>query len=75
MNKKGIANLTTLIGLLVFLIVLIVAVIPILSTQINATSTSTNLAGTNIFTISALTPLLLALGGIVTIVYVMFTGA
>lgn len=74
MKRKGVANLATLIGLLVFLIVLIVAVIPIISTQINTTSTSTVLAGTNIFTISALTPLLLALGGLVTVVYVLFQG-
>jgi len=75
MKTKGMASLTTLIGLLVFLLVLIIAAVPIISASINTTSASTNLVGTNIFTISAITPLFLVLGGLVTIVWVMFQGA
>lgn len=74
MNKKGIANIGVLIGILVFLLVVFVAALPLINASLLTNSASLASLGSSTPAILITIPLFLLLGAVAMIAFGLLTG-
>lgn len=74
LTKKGVANIGTLIGILVFLLVVFVAALPVINSALITESTAINTLGPSTFSILITLPLFIVLGAVAIVAMGLLTG-